>query len=385
MKDEKNMFKEGSIETLLARYLRGELDEAGNKALERWRGASPRNEALFRRVTSMEHVGESIRRFVYPEEEERQAWQALRRRIDRKKATRRVAIRAAAVALFLATAGVIYHFSSRHAVVSPAGVPLAVASPTLLLPDGSLVDLGDKSALNALASARPGMETSDTSLSYPRQAGGDGGLHLLRVPRGGEYVLTLPDQTIVYLNAGTELGYPAAFPGERREVYLKGEAYFNVSKDERRPFTVHAGPARVEVTGTTFGVRAREDEPVIQAVLESGAINLRVGDRVISLVPNTRGVYDKQAGTLETLPAIPSYFLGWKEGRLVYDNVPLETILRDVCRWYPFDVVFKRDETRALPFSLNMKRHGSVVEVLHLLEATGKIRFEYDDNTITIL
>ncbi|MDR2413479.1 MAG: FecR domain-containing protein [Odoribacteraceae bacterium] len=380
------MFKEESIEELLVRYTRGELDEKGRETLERWREASPRNEALFQKVTSARYAGEVIRRFVYTEEEERQAWQSLRRAINKNKArARRHAMMYAATVALLLAAGAGYYLSSPRALVPFDDAPVPVATPTLLLPDGSRIDLGDKQALDALAVARPGMETSDTSLSYPRQEGRDEELHLLRVPRCGEYVLTLSDHTVVYLNAGTELAYPAAFPDSCRVVYLKGEAYFNVSKDERRPFTVHVGPARVEVTGTAFSARAYEDEPVIQVVLESGRVNLHAGERVISLLPNTRGVYDKQAGTLEQLPATPAYFLGWKEGRLVYDNMPLEAILKDACRWYPFEVVFKRDAARSLPFSLNMKRHGSVIEVLHLLEATGKIRFAYDDHTITIL
>ncbi|MDR0544618.1 MAG: FecR domain-containing protein [Odoribacteraceae bacterium] len=385
------MSKERSIETLLSRYLRGELDEEEIKALEIWRETSPRNEALFQRVTSMNRAEEAIRRFVYPEEEEEQGWQALHQQIKkrdqqiRRRKTARGALYAASVALLLAAAGALYILTRQQAVAPVDDLPFPVASPTLQLPDGSRVNLGDKEALDALAVARPGMETSAESLSYTAQEGDEGGMHLLSVPRGGEYVLTLSDGTSVYLNAETELIYPAAFPDSCREVYLQGEAYFKVSKDARRPFAVHAGPARVEVTGTSFGVRAYEDEPVIQAVLESGSVNLRAGDRAIALVPNTRGVYNKEEGTLETLPANPAYFLGWKEGRLVYDNVRLEDILRDACRWYPFGVVFKRDSIRSLPFSLNMKRHGSVIEVLHLLEATGKIRFEYDDRTITIL
>ncbi|MDR2131458.1 MAG: FecR domain-containing protein [Odoribacteraceae bacterium] len=380
------MIKETPIGPLLSRYIEGKLDEEQAKELEEWRAASPRHEEFFRRATSLQAAEEKIARFVYPEEEETRAWQALRRRVTRGKriVTRRKIARAVAVALLLAAGGAAYYLFPRPSGAAPAVDPFPVASSTLLLPDGSRVDLGDEEALNALALARPGLQADEASLRYTAREEEASEMHVLRVPRGGEYVLTLSDGSTVYLNAGTELTYPAAFSGSRRDVYLKGEAYFNVQADARRPFTVHALPVRVEVTGTSFGVRAYEDEAVIQTILESGRVQMHAGERVVSLVPNTRAVYDRREETMATMPANPAFFLGWKEGRLVYDNAPLETILKDAGRWYSLDVIFRSDAARSLPFSLNMKRHGSVSDVLQLLEETGKVRFERNDHAITV-
>ena len=383
------MFEERSTGWLLSRFLEGTLDAAGMEMLARWREESPRHEALFQRVISRDRAGEAIRRFAYPVEEKEREWQAIRRRVarGRRGAVRRRVAWTAVVALLVAAGGMMYHLS-----MSPPPLPAIVdafspgLSPTLFLPDGSRVELGEEQSLESLARVHPGLQAGEGSLSYPGEERAGGSVsHVLRVPRGREYVLTLPDKTVVYLNAETEIVYPTAFPGSCREVSLKGEAYFNVREDTARPFTVHALSVRVEVTGTTFGVRAYEDEPVVQAVLESGRVRVRAGERELSLVPNTRALYDRQRETLEAFPANPASFLGWKQGRLVYDNVPLEMILKDVGRWYSLDVFFTREETRALPFSLNMKKHGSIADVLRLLQETGKVRFSRDDHAITVL
>jgi ferric-dicitrate binding protein FerR (iron transport regulator) len=379
--------EEENIGRLITRYLRGELDAAGEEALREWRDDG--NEELFRWLVDAARAGENLRRFVYTDEEQEREWQAIRRRVARRESIarrRRVASVAAAVVVLLVVAGGIgYHVTTRHAPVSPV-VESARAShsPVLLLPGGERVDLGKEGTASTLARVHPGLTASDGSLTYSDAGEGAAGNHTLKVPRGGEYVLILPDNTTVYLNAESELTYPVAFPAAPREVYLTGEAYFSVRRDESRPFIVHAGPARVEVLGTTFGVRAYDDEPTVQAVLESGSVRFHAGDRALLLSPNTRALYDKDNAALELLPAVPARYLGWKEGRFVYDNAPLEEILRDMSRWYPVDIVFLREAARVLPFSLNIKRHGDVRDVLELLEETRTARFEYRDNTIFI-
>jgi ferric-dicitrate binding protein FerR (iron transport regulator) len=383
------MIEQESIHELIVRYLQGGLDEVRQEQLKRWCAHSARNEELFQRVTSMQNAEEGIQRFIYPEQKQEDMWQKLRREVTERKRTRMrwKFASAATIALLLAAGGIAYQLSAPPAarpVLADAGSGEELA-PTLLLPDGSRVNLADKEALDALADIHPGLQASDASLTYRRQAGEAVENHVLRVPRGGEYVLVLSDNTTVYLNAGSELTYPAAFPGDRRDVYLKGEAYFDVQGDARRPFTVHAGPTQVEVLGTAFSVRAYDDEPVIQTVLERGKIKLCAGDRSLILDPNTRALYNRSTAVMEKFPANPSSFLGWKEGRFVYDNAPLECILRDMSRWYAFDIVFQREEARELPFSLNVKKHGSIDEILLLLEATRNIRVEYRDNTVIIL
>lgn len=114
----------------------------------------------------------------------------------------------------------------------------------------------------------------------------------LTTPRGREYLLTLSDGTRVWLNTESQLRYPVQFTGERRTVYLVGEAYFDVHPDASHPFTVISGPAEVTVLGTSFNLRAYPEEDIV-TTLVSGAVQMseKVGGQSVRLTPRRTGVF----------------------------------------------------------------------------------------------
>jgi len=174
------------------------------------------------------------------------------------------------------------------------------------------------------------------------------------------------------------------FQGKERKVYLTGEAYFKVAKNTEHPFVVTAGELEVLVTGTTFGVRAYKDEKDIQTTLESGQVTVRVEGKSVKLVPNKQVLFNKSTMGLEVRDVDVDLYLAWVDGRLVYDNCPLEKILTDLGRWYNIDVFYSRDELRSYQFSLNMKKHEEFTQVLELIGKTGEVQFEIKDNTVIV-
>lgn len=110
--------------------------------------------------------------------------------------------------------------------------------------------------------------------------------HTVRVPRGGEYVAKLDDGTIIHLNADSELRVPTAFATDSREVYFKGEGYFSVAKDTRRPFVIHSGEVDIKVLGTEFGVRSYASEEEIITTLVQGNVEIKQDRNVRRLSPN---------------------------------------------------------------------------------------------------
>ena len=208
--------------------------------------------------------------------------------------------------------------------------------------------------------------------------------HMLEIPRGGEYLLSLSDGTVIYLNSESTLRFPVKFQGKERKVYLTGEAYFKVAKNTERPFVVTAGELDVLVTGTTFGVRAYKDEKDIQTTLESGHVTVRVEGKSVKLIPNKQALFDKLTMGLEVRDVDVDLYLAWADGRLVYDNCPLEKILSDLGRWYNINVFYNRDELRSYQFSLNMKKHEEFTQVLELIGKTGEVQFEIKDNTVIV-
>ncbi|WP_288632845.1 FecR family protein [uncultured Butyricimonas sp.] len=384
--------KEEHIARLIFLHVQGMTDNAQEKELNEWRSVSPRHEELFQRMLSSEYVEKSISRFVKTEEEKERGWRQLQQKARSGRSVRKIKWfpYAAAIVLILSVGGVFYFFGDKEqAEILPVAkyeVQLPGSRAVLILPDGRKVDLENEVLRSDLAQSDSLLLISTRSLKYRDIDSPDTTevFHTLEIPRGGEYLLTLSDGTIIYLNSESTLSFPVKFQGKERKVYLTGEAYFKVAKNTEHPFVVTAGELEVLVTGTTFGVRAYKDEKDIQTTLESGQVTVRVEGKSVKLVPNKQVLFNKLTMGVEVRDVDVDLYLAWADGRLVYDNCPLEKILTDLGRWYNIDVFYSRDELRSYQFSLNMKKHEEFIQVLELIGKTGEVQFEVKDNTVIV-
>ena len=384
--------KEEHIARLIFLHVQGMTDNAQEKELDEWRSVSPRHEELFQRMLSSEHVEKSISRFVKTEEEEERGWRQLQQKARSGRSVRKIKWfpYAAAIVLILSVGGVFYFSGDKEQTeilpIAKNEVQVPGSRAVLILPDGRKVDLENEVLRSDLAQSDSLLLVSARSLKYRDIDSPDATeiFHTLEIPRGGEYLLTLSDGTMIYLNSESTLSFPVKFQGKERKVYLTGEAYFKVAKNTEHPFVVTAGELEVLVTGTTFGVRAYKDEKDIQTTLESGQVTVRVEGKSVKLVPNKQVLFNKSTMGLEVRDVDVDLYLAWADGRLVYDNCPLEKILTDLGRWYNIDVFYSRDELRSYQFSLNMKKHEEFTQVLELIGKTGEVQFEIKDNTVIV-
>lgn len=384
--------KEEHIARLIFLHIQGMTDNAQEKELNEWRSVSPRHEELFQRMLSSEHVEKSISRFVKTEEEEERGWWQLQQKARSGRSVRKIKWfpYAAAIVLILSVGGVFYFSGDKEQTeilpIAKNEVQVPGSRAVLILPDGRKVDLENEVLRSDLAQSDSLLLVSARSLKYRDIDSPDTTeiFHTLEIPRGGEYLLTLSDGTMIYLNSESTLSFPVKFQGKERKVYLTGEAYFKVAKNTEHPFVVTAGELEVLVTGTTFGVRAYKDEKDIQTTLESGQVTVRVEGKSVKLVPNKQVLFNKSTMGLEVRDVDVDLYLAWVDGRLVYDNCPLEKILTDLGRWYNIDVFYSRDELRSYQFSLNMKKHEEFTQVLELIGKTGEVQFEIKDNTVIV-
>ena len=384
--------KEEHIARLIFLHIQGMTDNVQEKELNEWRSVSPRHEELFQRMLSSEHVEKSISRFVKTEEEEERGWWQLQQRARSGRSVRKIKWfpYAAAIVLILSVGGVFYFSGDKEQTeilpIAKNEVQVPGSRAVLILPDGRKVDLENEVLRSDLAQSDSLLLVSARSLKYRDIDSPDTTeiFHTLEIPRGGEYLLTLSDGTMIYLNSESTLSFPVKFQGKERKVYLTGEAYFKVAKNTEHPFVVTAGELEVLVTGTTFGVRAYKDEKDIQTTLESGQVTVRVEGKSVKLVPNKQVLFNKSTMGLEVRDVDVDLYLAWADGRLVYDNCPLEKILNDLGRWYNIDVFYSRDELRSYQFSLNMKKHEEFTQVLELIGKTGEVQFEIKDNTVIV-
>ncbi len=160
----------------------------------------------------------------------------------------------------------------------------------------------------------------------------------LYVPYGERFELILSDNTKIYLNAGTTLKYPVQFiPGENRQVYLKGEAYFDVAKDSLHPFRVNAESIDVQVLGTEFNISAYPEDPKVNTVLVEGAVSVTPEaqkDNLQSLEPNYKASWDKENQLITTEKVETEIYTAWVSGKLIFKNTPFSEIQRRLERHY---------------------------------------------------
>jgi len=193
----------------------------------------------------------------------------------------------------------------------------------------------------------------------------------LTTDRGHQYPLTLSDGTKVFLNAASSIRFPVSFNGPQRSVEITGEAYFEVAKNGK-PFTVHAGAAKVEVLGTHFNVNAYTDETAMNTTLLEGSVKVSAGNTALMLVPGQQAQI-KDGSIALNKNADTETAISWTQGYFHFNDASLETVLRQLARWYDVDIVYEKhypDET----FGGDIQKSLSLAQVLKLLDKS-QVRF----------
>lgn len=202
----------------------------------------------------------------------------------------------------------------------------------------------------------------------------------LAVPRGGGYQLTLEDGTTVKVNAASELLFPTHFDKHSRQVRLQGEACFQVEKDAEKPFYVQLGDLHVQVTGTTFNIKAYEEDETIQVALIEGSVNVREGQKVLAtLAPGQLFTYRKAERVYEVSQANLSAVTGWTEGKFIFYNETIGTIMHELSRWYDVDIRVG-DDIREMRYSGILSRRQPLAEMLNALRLTNELDFKFYEN-----
>ena len=215
--------------------------------------------------------------------------------------------------------------------------------------------------------------------------GATGGImyNTIATPRGGQYQITLPDHSKVWLNAESSLRFPTAFTEKQRTVELTGEAYFEVAQNKDQPFLVKAGTTETRVLGTQFNVMAYGDEGPVKTTLLEGSVQMGQGQANTLLTPGQQGQYDSQMGRMAARMVNTRQVTAWKDGYYFFDRTPVQSIMRQISRWYDVQIVYQgqapHDEIVG-----KIPRTADVSEVLHIMELIG-IRFRIEGRTITVL
>lgn len=216
---------------------------------------------------------------------------------------------------------------------------------------------------------------ADLSLQY----------NLLEVPYGEQSQITLYDGTKVWLNSGTTFRYPVSFSDKLREVYMEGEAFFEVAKNAEQPFVVNAGQLKIQVLGTRFNVCAYPDDQQFSATLDEGsvmAINISNG-KTLRLNPGEQVILDRETNLMNHISVDTALYTSWKENMLKFEDAPFEEVIKKMERWYDVKIKVDPSINTKERYTMTIKTE-SLREMLQLIAKTTKIKYEIKLDTITI-
>ncbi|PWV47696.1 FecR domain-containing protein [Chitinophaga sp. S165] len=370
-------------EKLLQKYLDGQCTVAETEELYAWLQSSGANRSL---LAAMQREFEKTlgEHHEIPSEVSDRIETRLLQDISRDKVVKihsrtRIRWAVAAAALLLLGSGLYYMttvssrktFTTSNSTVADTGdIAPGTNKAILILANGDVVTL-DSAGNQVINQGQTQVRQKNGQLEYAVQGNSDAVVYnTLTVPRGGQFNIVLPDGSHVWLNAASSLRYPTAFNGDRREVELQGQGYFEVAPNARQPFYVKANNVEVQVLGTRFDVMAYADEKSINTTLLEGLVNVKNGTTQQKLKPGQQAIVDPASGIMVVGAADVDQVIAWKTGFFEFDNASLGDILRQLARWYDIDVSYNQTGNERL-FGGRISRGLPLSDILHMLEANG--------------
>lgn len=376
------------ISRLIFRRIIGTITTEGSARLEEWRKASPSNEETYQRLLDSAFLEREYRRMKAVDIQRPLA--DMQARIGRKHPGLWIKAGIAAAMLGLVIWGITYLRTpvldseniSTESVPYASQIRAGETKAVLTTSNGAQISLGADSEQNeeAMQAGQRQQEKRTSTTAAAR-------LNCLTTPRGGEFRITLEDGTQVWLNAESQLSYPDTFRNDERRVILKGEAYFQVAKNEEKPFYVESDGQLVRVYGTEFNVRSYQEDPEIYTTLVSGSVALqpsRGNSGELFLTPGHQAVFVKSDSSAYVRTVNTEVVTSWRNGKFVFEEQNLGQIMCTLSRWYDFEYEFTDNVLSETVFMGSVPRYGDFNEVLQILEKSGGLKFRVNNRTVTV-
>ena len=369
---------------ILRRYVDGQCTEEERAWVEEWYKENYDSEFKTDPVLAEEHFAE--------------VWHALESEIARKKVwpMRKIASIAAAVVVILGL-GTFYVWKSSPSNIEQVAeqheqfqIEAGRNQALLTFADGRTIHLDSVAVGDYVQEG--GMtirKMDDGTLAYTIQKSDvpttKNTYNTISTPRGGQYKIILPDNSVVWLNAASSLRFPVAFSGNTRLVELSGEGYFEIAHNKQKPFIVASQNQQTIVKGTKFNMTAYSDDAKITTTLLEGSVlvkNVQQGyTNEMLLKPNEQSVLQHNAIVKSTVAATDA--IAWKNGKFIFNNTPLQTIMQQLARWYDVDVVYQ-ESVEGITFTGVVSRFDNIQDVLRKISLTESVKFEAKERRIMV-
>lgn len=200
---------------------------------------------------------------------------------------------------------------------------------------------------------------------------------------GEKASVSLPDGSKISINSESEVVYSTEYNKEDRCLKLKGEGYFDVEPNLKKPFIVECGDIKIKVLGTTFGIKAYDDENSISVVLNTGKVEFISPNETFEMAPNERVIYDKTKKNTKKYKVDAEDYIDWRKNRLRFENETLEYIIKTISRMHNTDIVFKDKQLADQKFTGTID-NVSVKSALKALSLTAPLSY-YVENGVVYL
>ncbi|MGZ3874436.1 MAG: FecR family protein [Mucilaginibacter sp.] len=302
----------------------------------------------------------------------------------------------------LVAAALILITAALYLINRPVNRPPAVASNltrhSLIVPGTSVATLilgnGKKILLNGSGTGTLAVQGNTVitrsaagQISYkvmPDSKNNEITFNTITTPMGGQFRITLPDGSDVWLNAASSLRYPSRFEGSERHVELHGEAYFEIFKNKHAPFTVTAENTHIKVLGTHFNVMAYNNEPAVNTTLLEGSVSLSSNNSHVFLVPGQQATAGRKTANIILRQVNVDDAIAWKNGYFSFRKENLPTAMNKIARWYNVDVDYIGNVNDRI-LGGTVSRAESIEELLNYLELTGIAKFKIEGRRIKVI
>jgi ferric-dicitrate binding protein FerR (iron transport regulator) len=389
--------EEKQLTSLIEKYLSGEATETEKALVEKWY-ENLESSAGKLKLEETRDIDASEKRSLVELQGKIQLRKRLAEVSTREAHTSmlsgrtRIWLAAAVVALLVASATLLVFnhspTSERLTVtgqLTQADVPPGGNKAVLTLSNGATITLD--SLQNGLVSVQGKtriVKQNSGQLAY-QTAGIDPKKPLyntITTPRGGYFEVVLPDGSHVWLNAASSIRFPAAFPDGAREVQVTGEAYFEIARKSDRPFRVRVNKMTITVLGTHFDVMAYQDETAIRTTLVEGSVRITQGDAAMTLTAGQQLSLNQMGDMKLMTSAEINKVIAWKNHLFWFENDDIQTIMRQLARWYNVAVEIKG--TIPGHFTGSLPRNVPVSKVFEVLQQTGSIHYKIEPGRIIV-
>jgi transmembrane sensor len=386
------------ISELIATHLRGDISPLQLEELNVWLAQSEANQAWYQEFNKGGKLGEQLK--LFNEINETAIWKKTINQIKQRPVVNHVhtkslyniayKITAAAIILIALTIGLYTYLHKEnpdHGTLFTNDIAPGKTGATLTLANGKKIRLTDV-PMGEVAKESGISITKNVAGQLVYQIKGNPGesnsMNTLSTARGETYVVILPDQSKVWMNAASSLTYATSLNEHGiRKVKLDGEAYFEVAKDKVHPFIVETNGQQVEVLGTHFNISGYNDEESIKTTLLEGSVKVIANNNHNKVLKPGQQSSLSATGKLSVTEVDTKLFTAWKDNKFIFDNDDIKSVMRIVQRWYNVEVIY----TGQLPddnFGGKISRFSNVSSVLRILESTGGVHFKIEGRKIYV-